>query len=145
MLWVVLGTGIAGLLAAIATLRSAKDGTSRPWRLVRCFAGFICSMVWIAAIADEVVSVLQVSEDHGRRDNADNQAVGEILGLSDAIIGLTSEFAIAKSRYHAECSLRCGQQSGGPRGERDGCAIRAGHGLRRVLCESRWRPSSVRY
>jgi sodium/potassium/calcium exchanger 6 len=64
--WVVLGTGIAGLVAGAATLRFAKDGTSKPWRLVRCFAGFICSMVWIAAIADEVVSVLQVSCAAGR-------------------------------------------------------------------------------
>jgi hypothetical protein len=39
-------------------------------------AGFVCSMVWIAAIANEVVSVLL--------------ALGEIMGLSEAIIGLTS-------------------------------------------------------
>lgn len=45
--------------------------------MVRCICGFICSMVWIAAIANEVVSVLI--------------AIGEILGLSEAIIGLTSE------------------------------------------------------
>jgi hypothetical protein len=39
----------------------AVDGTQQPWRLARCFAGFVCSLVWIAAIADEVVSVLRVS------------------------------------------------------------------------------------
>lgn len=39
----------------------ATDGTSKTWRLARCFAGFVCSMVWIAAIADQVVGVLQVS------------------------------------------------------------------------------------
>ncbi|EIW69832.1 hypothetical protein TREMEDRAFT_43509 [Tremella mesenterica DSM 1558] len=82
MKYILLGVGIAGILAAILVLRLATDGTQRPWRLVRCFAGFICSMVWIAAIADEVVRVLG--------------AIGEILGLSDAIIGLTI-FAVGNS------------------------------------------------
>lgn len=58
--WIILGCAIAGLLAAIGSYRYGTDGTSRPWRLVRTMAGFTCSMVWIAAIADEVVSVLQV-------------------------------------------------------------------------------------
>ena len=40
-------------------------------------------MVWIAAIADEVVDVLGT--------------IGEILGLSDAIIGLTSESTVMRS------------------------------------------------
>jgi sodium/potassium/calcium exchanger 6 len=40
---------------------TATDGSHTAWRMVRCFGGFTCSMVWIAAIADEVVSVLQVS------------------------------------------------------------------------------------
>ncbi|WWC72436.1 uncharacterized protein I206_106398 [Kwoniella pini CBS 10737] len=80
--WVLLGSVIVGLLAAIATLYLATDGSSYTWRLVRCFCGFICSMVWIAAIADEVVNVLDT--------------VGEILGLSDAIIGLTI-FAVGNS------------------------------------------------
>lgn len=39
---------------------TATDGSTPTWRIVRCFAGFVCSMVWIAAIADEVVGVLQV-------------------------------------------------------------------------------------
>jgi sodium/potassium/calcium exchanger 6 len=30
------------------------------WRLIRCFAGFFSAMLWIAAIADEVVEILQV-------------------------------------------------------------------------------------
>ena len=59
--WIMLGSLIGGVLAAAGTMLYATDGSSRTWRLVRCFAGFICSMVWIAAIADEVVNVLQVS------------------------------------------------------------------------------------
>ncbi|KIS00275.1 solute carrier family 24 (sodium/potassium/calcium exchanger), member 6 [Cryptococcus deuterogattii 2001/935-1] len=80
--WVMLGSSIVGLVAAIPVLLYGKDGTAQPWRLMRCFAGFICSMVWIAAIADEVVDVLNT--------------LGEILGLSDAIIGLTI-FAVGNS------------------------------------------------
>jgi sodium/potassium/calcium exchanger 6 len=60
------GTALVGLIGAAAVLRLSTDGTSPPWRLVRCFCGFICSMVWIAAIANEVVSVLLVSGASGR-------------------------------------------------------------------------------
>lgn len=56
-----LGSSVTGLIIAIPVLLFGKDGTAQPWRLVRCFAGFICSMMWIAAIADEVVDVLSVS------------------------------------------------------------------------------------
>jgi sodium/potassium/calcium exchanger 6 len=74
---VLLATAIIGAAAAALVFRLADDGTAQPWRLVRCCAGFVCSMVWIATIADEVVAVLQT--------------FGEMFGLSDAIIGLTSE------------------------------------------------------
>ncbi|KAK8850400.1 hypothetical protein IAR55_004318 [Kwoniella newhampshirensis] len=80
--WVILGVGLAGAIASVAVLYYATDGSSQFWRLVRCMCGFVCSMVWIAAIADEVVGVLDT--------------VGEILGLSDAIIGLTI-FAVGNS------------------------------------------------
>ncbi|WWD08468.1 hypothetical protein V865_006580 [Kwoniella europaea PYCC6329] len=80
--WVLLSSVIIGSIAACLTLYYATDGSSYTWRLIRCFCGFICSMVWIAAIADEVVGVLNT--------------VGEILGLSDAIIGLTI-FAVGNS------------------------------------------------
>lgn len=94
-----LGSSIVGLVSAIPVLLYGKDGTAQPWRLVRCFAGFICSMVWIAAIADEVVDVLNVSFlflfsgalSYGLL-TWDVKTLGEILGLSDAIIGLTSKF-----------------------------------------------------
>lgn len=69
-------TVLAGLVGAVGVINAAEDGRSPGWRLVRCMAGFVCSMVWIAAIANEVVSVLL--------------ALGEIMGLSEAIIGLTS-------------------------------------------------------
>ncbi|ORY35666.1 Sodium/calcium exchanger protein-domain-containing protein [Naematelia encephala] len=82
LLWIELGVVIAGLIGGTVVMMVATDGSSQPWKLIRCFAGFVCSMVWIAAIADEVVSVLQV--------------VGEILGLSDAIVGLTI-FAVGNS------------------------------------------------
>lgn len=59
-------------------------------------------MVWIAAIADEVVDVLNVSfaflsltffmsASYGLL-TWNVKTLGEILGLSDAIIGLTSKF-----------------------------------------------------
>lgn len=51
-------------------------------KMVRCSMGFLVSIVWIMAIADEVVNVLQ--------------AFGVIFGLSDAIIGLTI-FAMGNS------------------------------------------------
>lgn len=59
--WIMLGTSIAGLAAAVGVMSIAEDGSSGTWRIVRCFGGFICSMVWIAAIADEVVGLLLVS------------------------------------------------------------------------------------
>ncbi|ORX41138.1 Sodium/calcium exchanger protein-domain-containing protein [Kockovaella imperatae] len=80
--WILLGVSIAGTLSAGAVLMYAVDGSSPAWRMVRCLAGFVCSMVWIAAIADEVVGILK--------------AVGVILGLSDAIVGLTI-FAVGNS------------------------------------------------
>lgn len=40
----------------------AGKGDNRGWLLVRCTMGFLVAVVWIMAIADEVVSILQVSE-----------------------------------------------------------------------------------
>ena len=90
--WILLGSALAGCAAGGAVLYHSTDGNGQPWKLVRCFAGFVCSMVWIAAIADEVVGVLQVRlrAQSGSLCAEAGQAVGEILGLSDAIIGLTS-------------------------------------------------------
>ena len=60
-IWVMLAAVIVGCVSAVMVILYARDGTNTTFRLVRCFAGFICSMVWIAAIADEVVGVLRVS------------------------------------------------------------------------------------
>ncbi|MCJ1347378.1 hypothetical protein MMC31_005602 [Peltigera leucophlebia] len=57
---------------------------SRPprYRYLFCFLGFIVSIAWISTIASEVVGILK--------------AVGIILGISDAILGLTI-FAVGNS------------------------------------------------
>jgi hypothetical protein len=61
--YILLACLLAGSIAAVMVLYTATDGSHTAWRMVRCFGGFTCSMVWIAAIADEVVSVLQVSNN----------------------------------------------------------------------------------
>jgi len=58
--WIRLGTGLAGLVAAILILLFSDKGTSPAARMARCSMGFIVAIVWIMAIADEVVNVLQV-------------------------------------------------------------------------------------
>ena len=60
--YILLACLVAGSIAAVIVVYTATDGSHTAWRMVRCFGGFICSMVWIAAIADEVVSVLQVRQ-----------------------------------------------------------------------------------
>ncbi|KAL4252330.1 Ca(2+):cation antiporter (CaCA) family protein [Abortiporus biennis] len=80
--WLLLAAGIAGAAFAIMVAVFAKHGDSSAARLTRCTMGFIVAIVWIMAIADEVVEVLQ--------------AFGLIFGLSDAIIGITI-FAMGNS------------------------------------------------
>ncbi|KAF5359317.1 hypothetical protein D9756_003385 [Leucocoprinus leucothites] len=80
--WIMLGTAIAGLTAGSLVLVLADNGAHPTARMVRCSMGFIVAIVWIMAIADEVVHVLQT--------------FGHIFGLSDAIIGLTI-FAVGNS------------------------------------------------
>jgi sodium/potassium/calcium exchanger 6 len=50
----------AGACLGLTILLTARDGRDPTWRLIRCFAGFFSAMLWIAAIADEVVEILQV-------------------------------------------------------------------------------------
>ncbi|KAI9818217.1 MAG: hypothetical protein M1827_000842 [Pycnora praestabilis] len=52
------------------------------WRFMLCFVGFVVAIAWISTIANEVVGVLK--------------AFGVILGISDAILGLTI-FAVGNS------------------------------------------------
>jgi len=73
--WFLLGIGLAGLAAGISVVFFADKGDHRGWVLARCLMGFLVAVVWIMAIADEVVNILQT--------------FGFIFGLSDAIIGVT--------------------------------------------------------
>ncbi|SNX86521.1 uncharacterized protein MEPE_05230 [Melanopsichium pennsylvanicum] len=59
-----------------------SDRTLSTFAMMRCSMGFIVSVMWIMSIVDEVVSILQT--------------VGIIVGLSDAILGLTV-FAVGNS------------------------------------------------
>ncbi|KAF9520833.1 hypothetical protein BS47DRAFT_1311298 [Hydnum rufescens UP504] len=81
-LWLELATLVASLSSAVLVLVFSVHGKHATARLALCLTGFAVSMVWIMAIADEVVQVLNT--------------FGLIFGLSDAIIGLTI-FAIGNS------------------------------------------------
>ncbi|KZT39099.1 hypothetical protein SISSUDRAFT_1099515 [Sistotremastrum suecicum HHB10207 ss-3] len=80
--WIILAAAISGLATSVLVMIFADRGNDPGGRLIRCFMGFAVAVVWIMAIADEVVSVLQT--------------FGFIFGLSDAIIGLTI-FAVGNS------------------------------------------------
>jgi len=74
---------LLGSLIAFAILIYTTTPTKPPkYRFLLCFLGFIVSISWISTIANEVVGVLK--------------AFGVILGISDAILGLTI-FAVGNS------------------------------------------------
>ncbi|EPQ54074.1 hypothetical protein GLOTRDRAFT_139475 [Gloeophyllum trabeum ATCC 11539] len=81
-LWLLMAAGVAGLACAALVAVFADRGEHPTARLTRCMMGFFVAVVWIMAIADEVVNVLRT--------------FGFIFGLSDAIIGLTI-FAVGNS------------------------------------------------
>ncbi|KAJ7284942.1 Sodium/calcium exchanger protein-domain-containing protein [Mycena rebaudengoi] len=81
-IWAMVSAAIAGFVASILVVMYANHGTNPAFRMTRCSMGFLVAVVWIMAIADEVVKVLQT--------------FGFIFGLSDAIIGLTI-FAVGNS------------------------------------------------
>ncbi len=58
--WLLLAAGITGLTSAILVAVFAQKGNNVPARLARCSMGFVVAIVWIMAIADEVVEVLTV-------------------------------------------------------------------------------------
>ena len=58
--WILLATGIAGAAMGILVAVFAHQGDHPAARLARCTMGFVVAIVWIMAIADEVVEVLQV-------------------------------------------------------------------------------------
>jgi sodium/potassium/calcium exchanger 6 len=58
--WWLISTAIVGISSSVLVLVFADDGKDSATRLGRCLMGFVVSMVWIMAIADEVVQVLTV-------------------------------------------------------------------------------------
>lgn len=67
----------------LAILLFSTSPTTKPrYHFLFCFLGFIIAIAWISTIAEEVVGVLK--------------AVGVILGMSEAILGLTI-FAVGNS------------------------------------------------
>jgi sodium/potassium/calcium exchanger 6 len=74
---------LLGSTVAFGVLVLTTTPTKPPkYRFVLCFLGFVVSISWISTIANEVVGVLK--------------AFGVILGISDAILGLTI-FAVGNS------------------------------------------------
>ena len=73
---------IASLITFAILLLTTSPSHPPKHRYVACFLGFIVSIAWISTIANEVVGVLK--------------AFGVILGISDAILGLTI-FAVGNS------------------------------------------------
>ncbi|KAG5647394.1 hypothetical protein DXG03_000464 [Asterophora parasitica] len=77
-----IGSALGGFAAAALVAVFADKGDHPTAKVVLSSMGFLVAMVWIMAIADEVVNVLQT--------------FGFMFGLSDAIIGLTI-FAVGNS------------------------------------------------
>ena len=73
---------LSSLLTYTLLILLTTSSTPPRHRSILCFLGFIVSIAWIATIANEVVGVLK--------------ALGVILGISDAILGLTI-FAVGNS------------------------------------------------
>jgi sodium/potassium/calcium exchanger 6 len=55
-----IGTAIAGTVVAVLVAIFADYGNDKGGKMIRAFMGFGVAIVWIMAIADEVVDVLQV-------------------------------------------------------------------------------------
>lgn len=82
MLWpCVACLGASALLAGLVILASPSNRRPRWWRILS-LPGFIVSIAWISALADEIVSVLKI--------------LGIICDIPDAIMGITA-FAIGNS------------------------------------------------
>ena len=73
---------IASLVTFAILVLTTTPSHPPKYRYLLCFFGFIISIAWISTIANEVVGVLK--------------AFGVILGISDAILGLTI-FAVGNS------------------------------------------------
>ncbi|GBC08854.1 hypothetical protein RclHR1_08430003 [Rhizophagus clarus] len=73
---------LGGSIASIMCILFTRDDEPPRFRSLLCYIGFGIAIVWIYLVANEVVSLLQT--------------IGLIMGLSDAIIGLTI-FAMGNS------------------------------------------------
>lgn len=60
--WLLLATGVAGFAVGIMVAVFSDQGIHPTAQLARCIMGFMVAVVWIMAIADEVVEVLQVKQ-----------------------------------------------------------------------------------
>jgi hypothetical protein len=56
----VIAAAVAGLTVAVSVAVFSETGAHPTARMARCSMGFLVAIVWIMAIADEVVQVLQV-------------------------------------------------------------------------------------
>ena len=82
MVRLLLTTFTVSLLLFVLLMWTTSPVEPPRYRYLLCFLGFIVSIAWISTIANEVVGVLK--------------AFGVILGISDAILGLTI-FAVGNS------------------------------------------------
>ena len=73
---------VCSLVALVILLFTTTPTDPPRWRPLLCFVGFAVSIAWISTVAEEVVGVLK--------------ALGVILNISDAILGLTI-FAVGNS------------------------------------------------
>lgn len=63
-MWLLLATTVAGAAAAVLVLIFSNSGEHPTMRILRCSMGFFVAIIWIMAIADEVVGVLRVRHLH---------------------------------------------------------------------------------
>jgi hypothetical protein len=121
--WMVeLAVSVVGACLAVLVVVFGDRGNNPPARLARCIMGFLVAVVWIMAIADEVVNVLQVRCEtmvlSTKRLTCMEQTFGYIFGLSHAIIGLTifamgnsladlvANISVAVCRYFRSLTMR---------------------------------------
>lgn len=78
----ILYSSLASLITLAILLLTTSPTKPPKYRFLLCFLGFVVSIAWISTIANEVVGVLK--------------ALGVILEISDAILGLTI-FAVGNS------------------------------------------------
>lgn len=82
LLWFILCSLLFSLICLYILLATTMPDRPPKHRSLLCFLGFAVAVAWISTIANEVVGVLK--------------ALGVILGISDAILGLTI-FAVGNS------------------------------------------------